>query len=94
MGRLVACIGMFSDNGKRRNNHRDQKNIVSVLDEVSTKLGNSRSICRKYYVHPSLIQLYEENKLESYCNASSLDSKGNGLSAEEKILLSVVKRTM
>lgn len=71
-----------------------KKNIVSVLDEVSTKLGNSRSICRKYYVHPSLIQLYEENKLESYCKPSAPDSKANGLSAEEKILLSVVKKTM
>lgn len=71
-----------------------KRNIVSVLDEVSIKLGNSRNICRKYYVHPGLIQLYEENKLESYCKVSPVDSKGNGLSADEKILLSVVRKTM
>lgn len=71
-----------------------KRNIVSVLDEVSIKLGNSRSICRKYYVHPGLIQLYEENKLESYCKISPADLKKNGLSTGEKILLSVVRKTM
>ena len=29
-----------------------KKNVVAVLDEVSKKLGNTRTVCRKYYVHP------------------------------------------
>ena len=90
----LHALGCFRTMAKGETATEIRKNIVSVLDEVSTKLGNSRSICRKYYVHPSLIQLYEESKLESYCNSSPPDSKGNGLSAEEKILLSVVKKTM
>jgi DNA topoisomerase-1 len=48
-----------------------KKNIVAVLDSVSKKLGNSRSICKKYYVHPGLLRLYEENNFSRY--SRSLD---------------------
>jgi DNA topoisomerase-1 len=64
-----------------------------VLDEVSKKLGNSRTVCRKYYVHPGLIQLYEENKLAACLgkndnNTSSLQ----GLIVEEINLMRILKK--
>jgi len=68
-----------------------RKNIITVLDAVSNKLGNSRSICKKYYVHPGLIQLYEEDKLKNYFPSSPSKQKIAGLSAEEKILLQTLK---
>src|SRR6187402_578932 len=43
-----------------------KRNILSALDAVSKKLGNTRTVCRKYYVHPSLVRLYEENNLQRY----------------------------
>jgi DNA topoisomerase I len=75
--------------------HSDIKqNIISVLDTVSTKLGNTRNICKKYYVHPVLIKLYEENKLLPYIKKDSFPQKNGsqGLSATEKTLLQVLKR--
>jgi DNA topoisomerase-1 len=71
-----------------------QKNILSVLDAVSAKLGNSRNICKKYYVHPGLISLYEENKLIDYINNSNLSKTygQHGLSACEKVLMYVLKK--
>jgi DNA topoisomerase-1 len=38
------------------------KSASAMLDWVSEKLGNSRNICKKYYVHPSLITLCEEKR--------------------------------
>jgi DNA topoisomerase-1 len=43
-----------------------KKNLASVLDAVSKELGNSRAVCKKYYIHPGLLKLYEENKLINY----------------------------
>jgi DNA topoisomerase-1 len=73
-----------------------KKNIISVLDSVSKKLGNSRAICKKYYVHPGLLRLYEENNFAKYTR--SLDQienqeEGNGLTASEKILLRILKES-
>jgi len=74
-----------------------KKNVNAVLDSVSGKLGNTRTVCRKYYVHPGLIRLYEENKLVKYLreldtleNDPDPDSQA-GLTAEEKILMKILK---
>jgi len=37
-----------------------EKNIVLAVDKTAKMLGNTRSVCRKYYSHPVLIQAYLE----------------------------------
>ncbi len=37
-----------------------------VLKEVAAALGNTPSVCRKYYVHPALLEAYADGTLESY----------------------------
>ena len=73
-----------------------KKNINAVLDTVSGQLGNTRTVCRKYYVHPRLIQLYEDNRLIKYLQElDALEEEGGsdaGLTAEEKILMKILRR--
>ena len=35
-------------------------NVIRAIDLVAKKLGNTRAVCRKYYVHPLLIEAYME----------------------------------
>jgi len=38
---------------------RDAKQKVNqALDQVASRLGNTRAVCRKYYVHPAIINAY------------------------------------
>ena len=37
-----------------------EKNIVLAVDKTAKMLGNTRSVCRKYYIHPVLIEAYLE----------------------------------
>ena len=69
-----------------------KQHIVQALDEVSSKLGNSRAVCRKYYVHPKLIELYEQNTLSQYVSdmAGQQESNEEGLSQEERLLLNIL----
>jgi DNA topoisomerase I len=71
-----------------------KKNIVAALDEVSLKLGNTRTICKKYYVHPGLIALYEQNNLKKYLD--ELDGKEGedsnaGLHTDEQVLMKILQ---
>ena len=34
------------------------RNIIGAIDAVAGRLGNTRAVCRKYYVHPALLQAY------------------------------------
>ncbi|WP_435412294.1 DNA topoisomerase IB [Psychroserpens mesophilus] len=38
-------------------------NILSAFDVTANALGNTRNVCRKYYVHPILVESYETNTL-------------------------------
>jgi len=71
-----------------------KKNIVAALDEVSHKLGNTRSVCKKYYVHPGIIRLYEEQSLEKYfkeLDNIEKDDNLSGLTSEERMLMRILK---
>ena len=35
-----------------------KRNIIRAIDAVAERLGNTRSVCRKYYVHPALVHAY------------------------------------
>jgi DNA topoisomerase-1 len=71
-----------------------KQNVVKALDEVSLKLGNTRTVCRKYYVHPRLIDLYEQNNLQQYFTrlekAETKPGK-NELTSEEEILMEILQ---
>src|SRR4029079_4252773 len=71
-----------------------KKKIVEALDEVSKKLGNTRTVCKKYYVHPGLLRLYEENSLKQYVD--KLDEIENPeisgeLTGSEQVLMKILK---
>jgi len=71
-----------------------KKNIVKALDDVSARLGNSRTVCKKYYVHPAIITMYEQDKLKNYLNELNLlevDDNKSGLTASEKLLMKVIQ---
>ncbi len=37
-----------------------ERNIVAAIDRTASRLGNTRSVCRKYYIHPALLEAYRE----------------------------------
>lgn len=71
-----------------------KKNIVAALDCVSKMLGNTRTVCKKYYVHPVVLSLYENKSLDKYISRLDEVEKNDGktdLTAEEKILMNILK---
>ena len=43
-----------------------KRKTVAVLDEVASKLGNTRLVCKKYYVHPTVIATFERGTIWNY----------------------------
>lgn len=65
-----------------------KKKIVGVLDSVAKKLGNTRSVCKKYYVHPTVIAAYENGNISKYICED--ESENGDLNAEERALLNLL----
>ena len=44
----------------------NKSNILKAYDTAAEALGNTRSVCRSYYVHPMVVESYENGDIVSY----------------------------
>ena len=56
-GTMLAAMELRAM-GPASSRREADRNIVRAIDAVSERLGNTRAVCRKYYVHPALVQAY------------------------------------
>jgi DNA topoisomerase-1 len=40
-----------------------KKNVIRAVEEVAKRLGNTRSVCRKSYIHPAVLEAYIDGSL-------------------------------
>ncbi|MCB5174307.1 MULTISPECIES: DNA topoisomerase IB [Microvirga] len=71
-----------------------KKNIRQAIEQVSTRLGNTPTICRKCYVHPEVFSCYLEGslllELKEEVEAELRDNL-DGLRPEEAAVLSLLQ---
>ncbi len=72
-GTVLAAVALGKCE-KCRTKTEVKRNLSKVIKEVAAELGNTPAVCRKAYIHPSLISTYTE--------AMSLDAI-SGYSAEQ-----------
>lgn len=70
-------------------------NLNVALEQVAKKLGNTKTVCKKYYIHPSVFTHYEEGRLQHYLDKVK-QLKGeegalNAVSAEEQITMEYMR---
>lgn len=87
----VQALIAFKETGPTSSGSEKKSNVIKVLDTVARRLGNTRSVCRKYYVHPLLLTLYENGKLQKYL-AEEIPVKPGVLTGEEQLLMRILKR--
>lgn len=89
----LHILWAFKSVGDALNEAEKKRKITEALDMVSKKLGNTKTVCRKYYVHPGLISLYEENNLENYLkHLDEIEQPDDvtGLTQAEKTLMKIL----
>ena len=69
----------------------NKSNRITAFDETAKALGNTRSVCREYYVHPLLNTSYEDGSIQQYFETlESKTSSSKYLSQTEEVLLDVI----
>jgi DNA topoisomerase-1 len=66
-------------------------NLVAAVKAVAARLGNRPATCRKYYVHPAIIESYAAGHLERQMSRSC-SAPRRGLSAVEQRVLLLLRR--
>jgi DNA topoisomerase-1 len=59
----MDCAEFLREFGPASTKREAEQNVVRAIDHTAKRLGNTRTVCRKYYIHPALIEAYLEGEM-------------------------------
>jgi len=62
-GTCLAAEYLLQRCAQAEGNNHTKAELVAVVKEVASKLGNKPATCKKYYIHPSVLECYEAGEL-------------------------------
>jgi DNA topoisomerase I len=73
-----------------------KKNLVKAIEAVAGLLGNTKSVCRKCYIHPAVIDAYVDRSLLDTLEqrADAALAEADGLSPEEQAVLRFLRKRL
>jgi DNA topoisomerase I len=74
-----------------------RRNVTKAIERVAERLGNTKAVCRKCYVHPAVLDAYMDRSLiETLKNRTESELKGgiSRLPAEEAAVLGLLQQRM
>lgn len=90
----VSALIAFKEIGYAETHTEYKKKVKEALEMVASHLGNTSTVCRKYYVHPLVINLYENNTIKKYLDELEKIEENDGkagLIHEEKLVLKILE---
>jgi DNA topoisomerase I len=73
-----------------------KRNIVRAVESVAQRLGNTKAVCRKCYIHPAILDAYvDRSMLKTVADrARRAARKPNDLTAAEAAVLGLLERRL
>lgn len=70
----------------------NKKNILKAFDAAAKGLGNTRTVCREYYVHPFIIESYANGDIVPFFEKVKPEIEKNyaSLSSSERVMLKII----
>ena len=68
-----------------------KRNVITAIEAVAGVLGNTRSVCRKAYIHPAVLEAYESGLLTRTCANRRFRPHG-GLRADEVMTIALLRK--
>ena len=91
-GATSLCAKNFYRLGSPENKKLLKKNITDTVKLVANHLNNTVSVCRNYYIHPAVINAYQENVLiHHFENYAKSKKERKGLSWNDYALIKLLQ---
>lgn len=77
---------------KPKSKKKQKENIIEACSYSAQRVGNTRSVCKKYYIHPALIEKYISGNLSNHLKKEEIASaETSELEDIEKLMLYNIK---
>ncbi|RIJ41801.1 DNA topoisomerase IB [Pontibacter oryzae] len=88
--RMVECLEKVIE---EKEDGDKEKTIREAVKTVAKGLGNTPTVCTKYYIHPEVVNMFREDRLLKYLERHNAEnSPENHLSSTEQFVLKMLKR--
>jgi DNA topoisomerase-1 len=75
---------------------RQKKNIVQAVESVAKRLGNTRAVCKKCYIHPAVFEAFADGSLlqSAAPRVKKLARSASGLRTDEAAVLELLQKRL
>ncbi|WP_187261539.1 DNA topoisomerase IB [Pontibacter beigongshangensis] len=88
--RMVECLEQVLDENPELGKEKSIKESVKM---VARSLGNTPTVCSKYYIHPEVVNLFREDKLMQYLRRHDAGKPSTeNLSGTEELVLKMLQK--
>jgi DNA topoisomerase-1 len=90
MGTGIAALAL-EEIGPGERKTEVKRNIVAAIKHTSSRLGNRPPACRKYYVHPAILDAYTDGTLLAALERAKATDVPHALRREELAVMALVR---
>jgi DNA topoisomerase-1 len=91
-GGTLTAIEALKESGCCETEVETKRKIIEALDIAAHRLGNTSTVCRKYYVHPVVLDHYSNGTFAKFTELPETDECLTGLTNEEQMLMNMLER--
>jgi DNA topoisomerase I len=87
-GGTIHAASLFAQTELPESRAQQKRVMNSTIDKVAERLGNTRAVCRKCYIHPQVFEAWTEGRLlDEMTDANKRKRSIEGLDDEEALAL-------
>ena len=86
----IIFFESLMENEPTKDENQLKKNIIKAYDATAKALGNTRNVCKKYYVHPFVVSSYEKGELDEVFKGLENKSSSEYQTTAEKALIKLI----
>ncbi|MER9295410.1 DNA topoisomerase IB [Mesorhizobium sp. M0621] len=91
-GGTIHAASLFARTELPESQAQQKRVMNSVIDKVAERLGNTRAVCRKCYIHPQVFEAWSKGRLlDEMAQANRYKRSIDGLDDEEALVLRWLK---
>ena len=89
----ILAVEALRQAGAFSSQREGKSKLLAAIDRVSEQLNNTRAVCRKYYIHPAVLESYLQGTLMDELGPPSGNGKRSALrlSSMETSVLSLIR---
>ena len=87
----IVFFDTLLDLGLTLEEKQKNKNLIQAFDVAARALGNTRNVCRKYYVHPLLTETYNDGSIAQAFEVAEITDDQQNFSASENAMLNLIE---